>query len=250
MEVLVTAVSERSDLFVQSMESLLANLDVRPSKFIVHEDVRPGTSPGDIEKWLSKCGISSQHRLQNPSRGMGPAMLWCFQQATQPIVFYTQEDWLFVRPTPALVAMHLMERYSLNHIRFNKRKTMRAKHEDTDHPWHKIEKIFPFPEVADAQQKLCVSDHWYTQASLWRVDKALPGLQATAEKHPQANAFVAAFNAWMNKAYGDPGREWSNQEHRHERLKTYIWGPVAEPAYIKHLGSARTTGPIVHKAGA
>lgn len=246
-EVLVTAVSERADLFIQTMETLLTSVDVRPSRLIVHEDVRAGSEPGAIEAWLKRCGFDSSHRVNPKAGGLGPAMLWCFQQAKTPIVFYTQEDWLFVRQVPVSKALALMNAYDLHHIRFNKRKTMKAKHADTDHPWYKIEKEFVLPH-AEGAQKLCVSDHWYTQASLWRVDKVMRELE-DAQHCPQANAFVAEFNRRMNNRYGD-GRPWDNQEHRHERLRTYIWGPVAEPPFIKHLGSVRTTGPIVHLPGA
>jgi len=259
-EVLVTAVSERADLFIQTMESMLENLDTPPSRLIVHEDVRPGSRPGEIRLWLNTAlamGKFPAYTLKEtePSRGLGPAMLWCFQQATTPIVFYTQEDWQFVRRVPVGACLDIMEEHKLNHVRFNKRKTMKAKHEDTNHPWKKVEVEFAVPGIAlltlppqSQMQKFCISDHWYTQASLWRVAPALPGLEA-CQGFPQANRFVAEFNAWMNRTYGD-GREWQEQQHRHERLKTYIWGPVAEPAFIKHLGSVRTTGPIVHKAGA
>jgi len=243
-ELLVTAVSERADLFVQSLDSLISNLDQQPSRVIVHEDVRPGSAPGAIEGWLKDAKATSRiadYKLEvmSPARGLGPAMLRALQMAKTPIVLYTQEDWLAVRPIPVSQALVLMETHSLHHIRFNKRKTMKAKHADTVKPWHKV-------EVQYAAQTLCISDHWYTQTSLWRVSQALPGVEAVAHAYPQANAFVARFNDWMNEKHGDGKQPWNDQAMRGERLKTFIWGPVGEPAFIQHLGSARTTGPIVH----
>lgn len=246
LEVLCTAVSERSDLFVETMTSMLSRLDVTPSRLVVHEDVRAGSAPGAIGAWLASCGVPYAHEVTAPSRGLGPAMAWCFRQAATPVVFYTQEDWRFVRAVPVRRCLEIMDAHGLNHVRFNKRKTMRAKHADTDHPWHKLEVTF-----ADAQgtnQSFCVSDHFYTQASLWRVAPVVDGLVSCAAKSPQANAFVAAFNHHMNmKHVGDPKRV-QDQVTRHEKLKTYIWGPVGEPAFIQHLGSVRTTGPVAHVA--
>lgn len=48
----------------------------------------------------------------------------------------------------------------------------------------------------------------------------------------------------MNEQRGD-GRAWNDQMMRHERLKTYIWGPVGEPAFLRNLDpdASRTTGP-------
>jgi hypothetical protein len=244
LEVLCTAVSERADLFVETMASMLAHLETPPGRLIVHEDVRPGSAPGAIGSWLAACGISHEHKITAPARGLGPAMRWCFEQTTQPIVFYTQEDWRFVRPLPLARCVEIMERHGLHHVRFNKRKTLRAKHQDTPHPWHKME--VSFDDAQGEVQTFCVSDHWYTQASLWRVDAVRAALAATAEKDPQANAFVAALNHWLNLKYiGDP-RCVQDQKTRHARMRTYIWGPVGEPAFIQHLGSVRTTGPIEH----
>lgn len=245
-EICVTAVSERADLFAESMESLLAHVDLPPARLIVHEDVRPGSEPGEIGRWLAWAKGDGRiadyaHRVTSPARGMGPGIHWAFAEARTPIVLYAQEDWLSLRAFPIRRALELMEAHGLNHIRFNKRKTMRAKHEDRPtERWAKV-------EVQIDGQTLCVSDHFYTQASLWRVAPALRGMNAVAERDPGAYQFVHAFNGWMDTHLGD-GRPWNDQQHRHERIRTYIWGPIGEPAFIKHLGSVRTTGPVDHLA--
>lgn len=247
-DLLCTAVSERADLFVQTMDSCLQMLDKQPQRILVHEDVRPGSSPGAIFAWLEankqKTGIDFVHKVTAPSRGMGPAMLWCLEQAKTEFVFYTQEDWLFVRPVPVARALEVLARHGLHHVRFNKRKTMSAKHADTAHPWKKVEVSFPMPD--GVTETWCISDHFYTQASLYRVALVLEGVRAVAHKSPQANAFVRDFNHHMNlKHIGDPAKA-GDQQLRHQKLATYIFGPVATPAFISHLGSVRTTGPIQH----
>jgi hypothetical protein len=251
LEILVTAVSERADLFMECMPRLLSNIDVWPWRLIVHEDVRPGSAPGEIAGWLHRArteGLIADyvHQVTDPAKNYGPAMLWCFEQATQPIVLYTQEDWLVVRTVPVARALGIMEAHGLNHILFHKRKTMRWKHADTPTPWEKVEIQFSV-EGEEQPQTLCVSEHWNTQLTLWRVAEALPGLQAN-QHSPQANAFVARFNHWMNTRAGLDTTTWKDQQLRHERLRTYIWGPVGEPRYIQHLGTDRTTGPIEHTA--
>lgn len=253
-ELLVTAVSERADLFAQSMDSLLAHLDLPPSRVVVHEDVRPGSRPGAIAAWLIAALQAGRigafdHRPVDPARGMGPAMLWCFERARTPLVVYTQEDWEAVRPIPVRATLALMERHGLNHVRWNKRKTMRAKHDDQPTKrWAKVE-VQLGVDVASSQT-LCISDHWYTQTSVWRRDVALPGLRAAAAQHSRAEAFVAAFNTYMNRAAGLNDQNWQVQQLRHERVRTYIWGPIGEPAFIRHLGTARGTGNIRDHRGA
>ena len=240
-ELLITAVSDRADLFQLSVDSMLRNLDQAPARVVVHEDVRPGTQSGEIHRCLAElkaAGRIAEYALQvtSPARGMGPAILWVLREAQTQTVLYTQEDWLATRPVPVRSAMDLMRRFGLYHVRFNKRKTMPSKHADTPHPWLKL-------QVEYGGQTLCVSDHWYTQTSLWMRDIAMPGVEAVAETHPQSNAFAAKFNGWMNRRFGD-GRAWNDQHMRDQLLRTYIWGGVGEPAYVKHIGSERGTGVI------
>ena len=151
-ELLVTAVSERADLFRQTLDSLLAQVDQQPLRVLVHEDVRPGSAPGEIAQWLLNAQAAGRiadflHKVRTPAGGLGPAMAWGFAQARTPLVLYSQEDWLTVRPVPVAACMALMEKHNLHHVRFNKRKTMRAKHADTPNPWHKVEVEFAGDET-------------------------------------------------------------------------------------------------------
>jgi hypothetical protein len=243
-DLVITAVTERSDLFITCTESLLAQLDLAPARLLVHEDVRPGTDPalrGRIYDWLRASDTPFVLRENEQPRGMGAGMAWAFELAhgVSDFVLYTQEDWKAVRPIPARACLELMRAHELHHVRFNKRKTMRAKHEDTDHPWHKV-------EVRFGAQVLCVSDHWYTQTSLWRVSAALSNLRRASDM-PGAQAqerFVATFNRLMDEEAGLTTATWNDQRLRHERLRTYIWGGIGEPRFIEHAGTHRGTGTI------
>ena len=270
-DVICTTVTDRNDLFVQSMESLLAMVDVPPSCIILHEDTRKHADTkkhdGQALAWLEEAKAAGRiedfrHRCCTPAQGMGPAVVWCMEtaaiRATGPFVLFTQEDWEFIRPTPVGRCMDLMEKHDLNHVRFNKRKTMPAKHADTDHPWHKVQVAFledgsmfygvdkDFVACREpGDDVLCVSDHWYTQTSVWRIEPTLPTLRAAVEMNPAAHGFVPAFNHYMNLLAGNnSSKDWADQRFRHEKLKTYIWGPIKEKPFIRHLGSRRGTGHI------
>lgn len=261
-DVVCTTVTDRNDLFVASMESLLEMADQPPAAIIVNEDTREGEDntllAGVAVDWLRKAQAAGRieefvHR-QVPAAGMGPGVVWAMEQAAMrnvgPFVLFTQEDWEFVRPTPISRCMDIMDDHELHHVRFNKRATMAAKHADTDNPWHKREVSFDLPE--GDSQVLCVSDHWYTQASLWRVSKALPGLRAVVKHNPTAHAFVPAFNYYMNVSLAPKEWGWtfrdkrytSDVDFRQEYMRTYIYGPIGERRYIQHLGSSRGTGPV------
>lgn len=247
----VTAVTERADLFVECTESLFNNIDLLPDVVLVHEDWRPGTPEG-LRGRISSFLRDYEHevRLSEPNVGMGRGMLWAFERAAAlgyEFVLYTQEDWRVVRPLPVARCLSLMAEHGLHHVRFNKRKTMRAKHEDTPNPWKKIEVQFGEPPVT-----LCVSDHWYTQTSIWRISEALPGLRFAAEQDGanRQERFVGRFNDFMNQhRHGLTPASWNDQALRHERLRTYIWGAVGEPRFIEHAGSHRGTGTIKDHIG-
>lgn len=252
-DIVVTAVSDRADLFVESMESLLNAVDQPPHRLIVHEDVRPGVPAkgGTIFAWLAAADVAKrvggfQHVVESPGVGMGKGVLWCMERATTHHVLFTQEDWLALRPIPVRRTLRLMEANALHHVRWNKRKTMLYKGEGPTR-WNKVEVAFadPAPEGDEPQmQTMCIADHWYTQTSLWRAEEALPGIRAAAAMHSQGNSFVSAFNHWMNSRRAD-GRPLQEQSYRHEKLRTYIYGGVGEPPFIRHLGSTRGTGHIV-----
>ena len=67
-ELLVTAVSERADLFRQTLDSLLAQVDQQPLRVLVHEDVRPGSAPGEIAQWLLDVGLHPLAGETKPGR--------------------------------------------------------------------------------------------------------------------------------------------------------------------------------------
>ena len=245
-EIIITAVSDRADLFEECTESLLKQVDVLPTRLLVNEDVRPGTSPGRIAEWLAGPSITSRgiqvtHRAV-PAGGMGPAILWLLREARSAVVLHSQEDWLALRQVPIARALAAMSASPerVHHITFNKRKTMRSKHADKPgQEWFKVEVQIPVDD--GTYQTCCVNDHWRTQLGLWRIARVLPAAEHCAASTPDAHKFAPAINAWMNQTYGD-GRKWNDQKMRDERIGTYIWGPIAEPAFIQHLGYGRTTG--------
>ena len=90
---------------------------------------------------------------------------------------------------------------------------------------------------------LCISDHWYFQASLWRRSIGLEGFQVL-DTRTAPSAMIdrceAAFNHWFNQGYGKGcGSTDPTCANRLELCKTFIWGPIGEPAFIKHTGHDR-----------
>lgn len=248
-EVIVSSVHSRADLLDGTMRSMLPCLDMKPSRIIIHEDVKrdepfePGHTEQIVANLIADFGIPVKLIQTNPGTGLGRAMLRLFHESTTEFVLYTQEDFDFLRTVPITACLSTMAHNKLNHVRFNKRKTMKCKGADRapHEQFHKVEVTFPVG--ASGMQTFCVSDHWYFQASLWRRDIGLEGFQALdhrCEPNRMIDRCEAAFNLWFNLTYGKgAGSTDPTAANRLELCKTFIWGGIGEPAFIKHTGHDR-----------
>jgi hypothetical protein len=241
-DVIVSSVHDRADLLERTLRTMLAQLDRAPARVIVHEDVRPGHAlvEGRTERALVPCevaGVPFQLIRTNPGTGLARAMLRLLETATTEFVFYTQEDFDFVRPVPVARCLEIMQRHALNHVRFNKRDTLPVKgahHSDPARRWTKQEVTFD-------GQTFCVSDHVYFQANLTRRSVLLEGFSALYAKHPGgAVRCEAGFNHWFNATHGQgAGSVDGHQAKRRDLLRTFIWGGIGEPRFVVHTGAER-----------
>lgn len=241
-EVIVSSVHDRADLLDRTLRSMLPLLDAKPERVIVHEDARVGQDYVEGRTRAMLDAIEREHGVpmvlleKRPGGGLARAVLRLVEEARTEFVLYTQEDFDFLRPVPVARCLDIMAANDLHHVRFNKRKTMRVKGEDRPEP----ERFYKVETTYDGQT-FCISDHWYFQASLWRRSLAHDGFMSIVAAAPPGKPIdfcEMKFQRWFNKVHGgdvnlrDPAL-------RRERLRTFIWGPIAEPAFIKHTGSER-----------
>jgi hypothetical protein len=243
-EVIVSSVHDRGDLLERTLCSMMAQLDARPERVIVHEDVRasqpfvPGRTEAIVKKLLLEFGVPFDLMRTHPGGGLARGLVRLLDAARTEFVFYSQEDFDFVRPVPVARALEIMSEHSLNQIRFNKRKTMRIKGEDRParEQWKKV-------EVTIGGQVFCISDRWYHQASLWRRELALDGYRKLVESARPGKIVERCedkFDHWINQTVGGGTSSVDGcQDTRHDKCRTFIWGRVGEPAFVKHTGGER-----------
>lgn len=234
-DLVLTAVSERADLFAESLGSLLDHVDMPPARVIVHEDVKPGSRPGSIAEHLDTVqsrGLDCVLLTRDPAAGLGPAVHRLLHEARTPIVFKAEEDWTILRPLPVAAALGLMQRYVLNSIAFGKRTTPAAKHPGQPDEWRKEERLFD-------GQPLALAQFWRSQGSLWRVEAIRPFFDRLVREDPEPDrwAMVKVNRAFNLVALGDV--HGNDHAARHAKARTYLWGGVGEPAFIAHTGAAR-----------
>lgn len=243
-EVIVSSVHDRADLLDLTLRSMLKQIDQKPESIIVHEDVRAsmafvsGRTEGFVEAVRREHGVPITLLRTQPGGGLARGLMRLLEEASTELVFYTQEDFDFVRPVPVSRCLELMSEHGLNQVRFNKRKTMRIKGEDRPkhEQWKKV-------EVSIGGQVFCVSDRWYHQASLWRRELALAGyrkLVAGGRVGQIVNRCEDRFDHWINSTVGEgAGSVDGFQEKRRTKCRTFIWGGVGESAFVKHTGGER-----------
>jgi hypothetical protein len=243
-DVIITSVHDRADLLERTLRSMIPRLDQKPARVIVHEDARPGREvvEGRTEAILAAVqrdtGVPIELIATRPSTGLSLALLRLLEAASTEFVFYTQEDFDFVRDVPVARCLQIMQRHALNHVRFNKRDTLAIKgaHRARSAWWTKKEAFYD-------GQPFCISDHFYFQANLTRRALILEGFKQLIYDNPAGLVRCEAkFNHWANTRYGDGAGSVDgngNHEKRRDLLRTFIWGGVGEPRFILHTGALR-----------
>lgn len=242
-DVIVTSVHDRRDLLERTLRSMCARLDQKPSRIIVNEDARADRpiAEGATEKIAADVArafdVPVEIITKRPGTGLALALLRLYENAATEFVFYTQEDFDFVRDVPVARCLEIMQRNALNHVRFNKRNTLPIKghhHPDKAKWWTK-------KEVEFDGQTLCVSDHIYFQACVNRRALLLEGLKEILHGNPDGVVRIeAAVNKWFNTKHGGGcGSVDGDQTVRRNVLKTFVWGGIGEPRFILHTGAER-----------
>ena len=254
---LIVTASHRPHLLQPTLASLLDHIDRKawPQRILIHDDdtsrritegerLRQATM--DVLRILDPP-MPVVYTWASPPRRMGGALKFLLDQVTSEFVLYSQDDFVTVRRLPIAEAHELMEEYALNQIRFNKRATMAFK-ETWQGRWEKREMEFLAP---GGMRKLTVSDHWYFQTGLWRVRTiraAMDWLTATPERRDILERAQAeeAINLVMDGRLGQiPGLVMpcgTHAETRAQDQKTFIWGPIGEDRYIRHIGGEDPSG--------
>lgn len=244
-DVIVPSVHDRRDLLDRTLRSMMVALDQKPARILVHEDARKdmpvveGATEAILAKIESEFEVPIVFKTTRPGKGHARANEWLLSTADTDLVFYTQEDFDFLRAVPIGRCLEIMTEYQMNQVRFNKRKTMAVKgaHRPIGERWTK-------KEVTFGDQVFCISDRWYHQAAVWRRSFALRAYSAVIMTSNETiiSHCEDKVDHWINqKIGGGCGSVDGDQPARLNKVRTFIWGGVGEPAFVKHTGDQRRT---------
>ena len=249
---LIIPSASRPHLLDQVLGSLLAMLDQPPARILVHDDaVFPGKQKlvEEIVREHAK-DIPVWFEADSPPIFHGPTLHRLLNAVRTPYVVYSQDDHKAVRPIPVSTILDVLHQNGLNQIRCNKRDTMDKKGREGSE-FYKVE--FLFPDSSGVEWRVCAADHWYFQTGVWRVAAIKPVVDWWAGPGSQHGAFTEHMEVKINQVFNGqwqklhPGfpREvpvlddpamWADPLMRARIHKTFIWGPVGEPAFVTHLG--------------
>jgi hypothetical protein len=255
---LIITAAARPALLLPTLQSLLAHVDQPPERILIHDDAV------DPDRWEeTKEVVSSALRLRPnlqvvlhhaaPPRRLGGALRWLLANVRTEYVLYSQDDHVVVRPLPVTAALATLHAYNLHQIRFNKRATLAFK-ETWQGRWYKRE------VDAYGATPLTVSDHWYFQTGVWRAQPlhaAIEWLHANSTRRAILQEVQAeeAINHVMDGRFGPipgltiPSRHAADPGVRRTVQRTFIWGPIGEDRYIRHIGGERPTSDHARDGG-
>lgn len=267
---LIITAAHRPHLLEPTLTSLLAQVDQPPARILIHDDAATPQGPGappnparqreETQRILADCAPSGTpvvYTWADPPRGLAGALQVLCQQAAS-YVLYSQDDFVTVRPLPIRAALAALDYNGLHQIRFNKRATLGQK--DTwQGVWRKtMTRVSLGPETPTVP--LTVSDHWYFQTGVWRVAPlraVLAWLHATSTRR----ALLArtqpedAINHAFDGQFGSIPHLTVPREHPEDPLvrgvvqRTFIWGPIGEDRYVRHIGGEDPRGTHARSGG-
>jgi hypothetical protein len=252
-EVIVTSAS-RPHLLKPTLESLLVHVDQPPQRVLIHNDA--AFDAGKllaVHRWMQTKAMLGEVPLPcetllhhaDPPRRLGMALAWLIGNVTTDYVLYSQDDFVTVRDLPIRRALQVMDEAQCHQIRFNKRATMGQK--DTWRgPWKKVEQVCSLE--SGATETVTISDHWYFQTGLWRtsvIRAALWWLTQPERVHLFAESPAEeAINKLFDGEFGPipgltvPHRHLADvPRNRAQVQRTFIWGPIGEDRYVRHIGT-------------
>ena len=249
---LIIPSASRPHLLEPTLRGLMARVDVLPQRVIVHDDaVFPGKQEeiGRVVADAVPSTVPTVVMCDDPPLAHGPSLHRLLSMVSTEYAMYSQDDHEPVRPIPVASALNLLHLYGLNQIRFNKRDTMDKKGREGEE-FYKIVKRFFLYESGVVP--LCVADHFYFQTNVFRVAALKPVVDWWATDGGAYGAFKEHMEVKINQVFNGEWRKahpafppevpvliegaWNDPEVRAVVQKTFIWGPVGEPAFVRHLG--------------
>lgn len=286
---LILTASHRPHLLEPTLTSLLRHVDQPPARILIHDDAAlpfravfkpaPGFDPHlealreETKAVLLRIvphGIPLIYTWADPPRRLGLALRWLLDNVQTEYVLYSQDDHVVVRDLPIDLALQVMHTHHLHQIRFNKRATL-AQKETWQGRWKKEEVSFEMTgvryagthraNVETAQIPLTISDHWYFQSGLWRVQPiraVLHWLTATTERRTILHQALAeeAINQVFDGRFGPipdiavPHYQDAMEPRVRQQIqRTFVWGPVGEDRFVRHIGGADPTAAYDRDGG-
>lgn len=202
----------------------------------------------------------------DPPVGFGLALAQLIDHAESKFALFTQDDFVAVRPIPVAAALATMAAHRIHFVSFHKRAT-RAVKDTWQGPWTKQAATFavdaatvaPLPPSivsGTLHVTLTLNNQLSFQTGLWRVAPMRAALdywtrdpaRRSLFSHPQWwQTSERMLNEVFDGLHGQlpaaaeltvppPGADPRDPVVRSAHQRTYLFGPIGEDRYVRHIG--------------
>jgi len=219
--------ASRPEMLKQSTESIQKYLKYSGKiRYIFHEDILNEKASKQCIRYMKDNFEDGNNIIgvNDPPIGHGASLTWLLDHSRAQYILNWEDDQELIRELDLDPVIAIMEKYpdKINQISFHKRKV------EFNH--HGME----MREIEYDGYKIVTNPHWAYVPAVWRMSYIMPiWIRATASNHHWIqNASLKGIKVNDNVMRS---AQWVL-----ENTKTFYWGPYANGAYIKHLGSGQS----------
>lgn len=217
IDMLITG-SSRPDLLEKTTRSFLKNLRYSGElRLLFHEDCVYRAESDESVAWARESKLFDVIDVHRPHIGLGEAIRFMLLKIDSEHIFYLQDDWELEREVDldALVKA-FNENGAVNHVHFNKYKTTGSMSgfQQVEHEYSGV--------------KMCLYNAWSLLPALWRASFIKP-------------RWVVRYirpEGYFTNSLGDH-QQRLNGGYCKRFIGAYIYGPVGDHRYLRHLGNKR-----------
>ncbi len=212
--------SSRPQLLKYTVESFRKNVvDISNStfKYYLHEDFVFEKQSRKSIRYALDSGIFPVESF--PKVGVGRAMDFMFHKYIKSdYLFYLQDDWEFERPVELDRLLFTMKRYpAINCVTFNKYRNMKPGHHQSGF----ADKDYYFDGMP-----MTIYPGWQFLPGIWRMSKVREKWRVR-ENRPEG---------YYQNAFGTHEQR-SNRKFCEKNIGAYMYGPIGDYRYVRHIGS-------------
>ena len=220
----------------RTIESFTQNVSCSERfRFLVTDDAGYHCESNGTRKAIVDSGVFDAWHFTK-RQDYSECIAWLYANLKSEFFFHLQDDWEFLKPVNLDPLIALMRHHrSINHIKFNKRKTRATLKPEA---WNHLGKLPKRNTVIDGIP-LVAYPYWAMHPSLNRTSFVHRFKVPRSGQKEYDRAFKPSRweRYWLQTLF--VGVDRKNPKDSCRKVGTYIYGKIGSPPYILHIGEDR-----------